>query len=150
MLKDKLTGDMKSAMKEGRAFELGILRMLLAAVHNKEIEKGAQKEGLADADILAVLRAEAKKRRDAIELYGKGGREDLKKKEEGELAVIEGYLPVAASQEEIEKAVDAALRLMEAPTLKDMGKIISVAMKQLQGRAEGSSVSEMVKKRLHS
>lgn len=138
--------DLKAAMKEKRVFEVGVLRMAVAAIHNREIEKRV--EQLSDDDVLAVLRAEAKKRKDAIDLYGKGGREDLKKNEEEELRVIESYLPAAASSEEIEKALEAAFQPIATPTMKDMGKIISAAMKILQGRADGSVVSEMVKKRL--
>ncbi len=150
MLKERLSNDLKSAMKEGRSFEVGVLRLLNAALQSKEIEKrGKGGEGvLMEDEAMAVLRAEAKKRKDAVLLYEQGGRNDLKENEEKELRVIEKYLPAAASAEEVERAVAEAISKINPQGMKDMGRVIAAAMKKLDGRAEGSAVSDLVKKKL--
>ncbi|MBI4160002.1 GatB/YqeY domain-containing protein [Candidatus Wolfebacteria bacterium] len=150
MVKEKLTDDLKAAMKEGRVFELGVLRMISAALHNKEIEKkGKGGDGeLSDDDVLAVFRTEAKKRKDAAALYSQGGRGDLKEKEEKEIAVIERYLPRQASSEEVEKAVNDAIASIGASSMKDMGRVIAEAIINLGGRGDGSVVSAVAKQKL--
>lgn len=150
MLKNKLIEDLKIAMKEGRSFDLGVLRMIVSAVKNKEIEKKGrgESEELNGEEVLAVLRSEAKKRKDSAMAYKAGNRPDLEEQEEKELKFIERYLPPAASGEEIEKAVNDAIRETGARDIKDMGKVIAQAMRSLGGRAEGGTVSGLVREKL--
>ncbi|MDP3015278.1 MAG: GatB/YqeY domain-containing protein [bacterium] len=150
MLHQKLADDLKNAMKSGGSFQVGVLRMLLSAIHNKEIEKKGkgQEPVLSDDEIADVLFKESKKRKEATEIYSKAGRADLSEKEIKELEIIKKYLPEQLGEEEIEKAVKAAIEKVGAKDIKDFGKVMAEAMKELKGRADASSVSEMVKKNL--
>lgn len=157
-LKEKLTDDSKEALKSGDSFRVGVLRMLLSALHNKEIEKkgkglpaqAGQDFVLTEDEVIDVLMKESKKRKEAGEIYSKAGRSDLSEKEAKELEIIKRYLPEQLGEEEIEKAVKAAIEKIGADNIKDFGKVMAEAMKELKGRADASSISEMVKKNIGS
>jgi len=122
------------------------LRMVKAAMMNRKIEKGAE---LDDDDVQKLLRSLVKQRRDSIEQYEKAGRQELVDKEAAEIAVIETYLPQAASVDEIEQAVVAAIAETGATSMKDMGKVMKAAQEALSGKnADGKTISEIVKAKL--
>jgi uncharacterized protein len=133
-------------MKAQDAPRLSALRMLKAAIMNKGIEKG---HDLDDAEVLQVVASLVKQRRDSIEQFTKAGRNDLVDKESGEIKVLEQYQPPAASSEEIDAAVAAAIAETGAATQKDMGKVMKAVMPKLAGKtADGKLVNEIVRKRL--
>jgi uncharacterized protein YqeY len=145
-LKEQILGDMIVAMKAKDTARTSTLRMLKAAIVNRQIEKGGE---LDDEELMKLLRSQAKQRRDSVEQYEKGGRQDLVDKEIAEIAVIEGYLPQAASPEEIDEAVAAAIAETGATSIKEMGAVMKAVMARLAGKnADGRAVSETVKKKL--
>jgi len=146
MLQEKIQNDLKQAMKAGEEARLLLLRGLSAAIHNQEIQKrsSGKAEPLTEEEVIQVLQREAKKRKEAAELFGKGGRNDLKEKEEKELALIGAYLPAQMSREEIRSVVD---RLYDAGN-KEFTALIKEAIKELKGKAEGGTVSEVIKEKL--
>jgi uncharacterized protein YqeY len=145
-LSDRINTDISSAMKAKDQGRLSALRMLKAAVMNKGIEKGRD---LDDAEVLQVVASLVKQRRDSIEQFAKAGRTDLVEKETGEIKVLEQYQPPAASADEIDAAVAAAIAETGATTQKDMGKVMKAVMPKLAGKtADGKTVNEFVRKRL--
>ena len=145
-LGEKIIADLTASMKAQDAPRTSTLRMVKAAMMNKQIEKGGQ---LDDEEISRLLRSLVKQRRDSIEQYGKAGRQELVDKESAEIQVIEGYLPQAASREEIEAAVAEAIASSGASSIKDMGKVMKAAQAGLAGKnADGRVVSEIVKSKL--
>jgi uncharacterized protein YqeY len=145
-LKERIVKDMTAAMKAKEAARLSTLRMVKAALQNREIEKG---EPLNDDETAKLLQSLVKQRRDSVEQYERAGRAELADKERAEIAVIEEYLPQAASREEIEQAVSAAVAETGASSLKEMGAVMKAAMARLAGRnADGRTVNEIVKQRL--
>ena len=147
-LKDQIIADMTVAMKAKDAARTSTLRMLKAAIMNREKEGG---DALTDEDVTKLLRSQMKQRRDSVEQYRKAGRQDLVDKEQAELAIIETYLPQAASQEDIDQAVANAIAETGASSMKDMGAVMKATMAKLAGKnADGKAVSEAVKARLSS
>lgn len=147
-LKQQIISDMTAAMKSKDAARTSTLRMVKAAITNREKEGGAD---LTDEDVLKLLRSQVKQRRDSVEQYQKANRQDLAAKEQAEIAIIETYLPQAASQEEIEQAVAAAITETGAASMKDMGSVMKATMAKLAGKnADGKLVSETVKAKLSS
>ena len=145
-LSKQIVTDLTAAMKAQDAARTSTLRMVKAAMMNRQIEKGAE---LDDNDMQKLLSSLVKQRRDSIEQYEKAGRQELVDKETAEIAVIETYLPKAASQEEIEQAVMAAIADTGASSMKDMGKVMKAAQAALAGKnADGRLVSEIVKSKL--
>ena len=145
-LNDKVAADITAAMKAKDAARLSALRMLKAAIMNKGVEKGRD---LEDAEVLQVVSSLVKQRRDSIEQFDKAGRTDLVDKETGEIAVLEAYLPPAATAAEIEAAVSAAIAETGASSPKDMGKVMKAVMPMLAGKnADGKAVSEAVRRKL--
>ena len=145
-LKEKIAGDMIAAMKAKDAARTSTLRMLKSAISYREIEKGG---ALDDEELAKLLRSQVKQRRDSVEQYQKGSRQDLVEKETAEIAVIESYLPQAASVEEIEQAVTAAMAQTGAASIKEMGAVMKASMVLLAGKnPDGRTVSETVKKKL--
>ena len=145
-LKERIVSDLTAAMKAKDAARTSTLRMVKASVMNREIEKGGE---LTDEEMTKALQSLVKQRRDSVEQYEKGGRPELADKERAEIEVIEGYLPQAASREEIEQAVDLAISEMGATSMRDMGKVMKTAQARLAGMsADGRTVSEMVKAKL--
>ena len=145
-LKDQIISDMTAAMKAKDALRTSTLRMVKAAIMHREKEGAGE---LGDDDVLKLLRSQMKQRRDSVEQYQKAGRQDLADKETAEIAVIEFYLPQAASESEIEQAVSAAITETGATSMKEMGAVMKAAMAKLAGKnADGKTVSETVKKKL--
>ncbi len=134
---------MKSAMKSADAVALGVLRMIISAVGNKEIEK--KKSPLPDEDVMQVLVTEGKKRKDSIDAFVKGGRQDLADKEQAELKVIQKYLPAQMSKEEVEKSVAAIVAKVGS---KEMGPVMKAVMAELRGKADSGMINEAVKSQL--
>lgn len=147
-LKQQIISDLTASMKAQDAPRTSTLRMVKAAVMNREIEKGGE---LDDEEMMKLLRSLVKQRRDSVEQYEKGGRQDLADKEKAEIEVIEAYLPQAASREEVEAAVTAAISETGASTMKDMGSVMKAVQAALSGKnADGRTVSEIVKAKLTS
>ena len=145
-LKEQILADLTVAMKAKDAARTSTLRMLKAAIVNRQIEKGGE---LDEEELMKLLRTQAKQRRDSVEQYEKGGRQDLVDKEIAEIAVIEGYLPQAASPAEIDEAVAAAIAETGAASMKEMGAVMKAVMPRLAGKnADGRAVSETVKRKL--
>jgi uncharacterized protein YqeY len=145
-LKDQIVTDMTTAMKAKDAARTSTLRMIKAAIMHREKEGAGE---LSDDDVLKLLRSQVKQRRDSVEQYQKAGRQELVDKETAEIAVIEEYLPQAASAAEIEQAVVAAITETGASSMKEMGAVMKTAMSKLAGQnADGKLVSETVKKKL--
>jgi len=145
-LNEKVGADITAAMKAKDAARLSALRMLKAAIMNKGVEKGRD---LEDAEVQQVVSSLVKQRRDSIEQFSKAGRTDLVEKETGEIAVLEAYLPPAATAAEIEAAVSAAIAETGASSPKDMGKVMKAVMPMLAGKnADGKAVNEAVRRKL--
>ena len=145
-LREQIISDMTASMKAQDAPRTSTLRMVKAAMMNRQIEKGGE---LDDEEMGKLLRSLVKQRRDSVEQYEKGGRQDLADKEKSEIQVIEAYLPQAASPEEIETAVAAAIAESGASSMKDMGKVMKSVQAALAGKnADGRMVSEIVKSNL--
>ena len=137
---------MAEAMRSKDSLRLSVLRMMKTAVKNKEVEK---MKALDEAEVLAVLNSLVKQRRDSVEQFRTGGREELAQKEEAEIKVLEEYLPAAASEDDIRGAIDAAVQQTGAASLKDMGKVMKATLSLLAGKsADGSRVSQLVKEKL--
>ncbi len=171
-LKEKIQEDFKKALKERKEIEVSVLRMLKAAILNKEKEKrykftrqnflkenlgGLSKEkmellekesALTDEEVIEVISSEIKKRKEAILGYEKGQRFDLAEKEKKEIGALQKYLPEQLTEEEIKKLVEELINKTGAKELKDMGKVMSELMPELKGRADGSLVSKAVKELL--
>lgn len=145
-LKDRIVSDMTIAMKAKDAARLSTLRMVKANVMNREIEKGG---ALSDEELTKAFQSLVKQRRDSIEQYEKAGRKELADKERAEIEVIEAYLPQAATREEIEQAVAAAISETNASSMKEMGAVMKAVQARLAGQnADGRTVSEIVKAKL--
>lgn len=146
--KEQIVADLTNAMKSRDAARTSTLRMVKAALMNREIEKHGE---LDDDEMLKLLRSMVKQRRDSIEQYTKGGRQDLVDHEQAEIEVIDAYLPQGASAEEIEAAVTSAIAETGATSMKDMGKVMKAAQALLAGKnADGRAISEIVKLKLGS
>ena len=144
-LKDKLKADMITAMKAKEQPKVDCIRFVNAAI--KKIEIDTRKD-LDDAAVIGILMNLTKQRRDSIEQFRKGGREDLATKEESELKLIQGYLPTQMSAGELEALVVAAIAETGAKSMKEMGGVMKAVMAKAAGKAEGGAISEMVKKKL--
>jgi hypothetical protein len=152
-LKNKIESDLRDAMKSRDQLRTSALRMVVAAIQNKEIEERGMKklkqgENLDDTGVLKVISILAKQRQESIEMFKKGGRDDLVNKETAELALLEKYLPSQMSESEIEKIVEEAVRSSGAAGPKDMGNVMKIVMPQIAGRADGKIVNEIVRRKL--
>lgn len=141
-LKEQLTADMKEAMKNHEKERLAVIRMVRGAIRQQEID--GQKE-LSDDDVIAVISKEVKMRRDSMEEFQKGNRDDLVAKTQGEIDVLLPYLPAQLSEDEVRELVKAAVEQTGAATPKDMGKVMGVLMPKVKGRADGKMVNNIVK-----
>ena len=145
-LQEKIQSDIADAMRSKEPLKLGVLRLMKTAVKNKEVEK---MKPLDQAEVLGVFNSLVKQRKDSIEQFRKGGREDLAQKEEAEITVIEQYLPAAALEDEIRSAIEEAIQETGAASMKDMGKVMKATQARLVGKtADGARVSQMVKEKL--
>lgn len=142
----QISADIATAMRAREAERLGTLRLLKSALVNREVERG---RALDDAEERQVLQQMVKQRRDAIDQFRSGGREDLAAKDEAEIALLTAYLPPAADEGAIDAAVDAAIAETGASTMKDMGKVMKATQARLADvTADGRLVSEIVKRKL--
>ena len=147
-IQEKIQSQMTDAMRNKDQLRLSVLRMMKTAVKNKEIDK---MKPLDENEVMAVLNTLVKQRKDSVEQFRNGGREELAQKEEAEIKIIEEYLPAAASEEDIRRAIDDAVQETGAASMKDMGKVMKAALARLAGKsADGSRVSQMVKEKLSS
>jgi uncharacterized protein YqeY len=145
-LKQRITTDLTAAMKAKDAARTSTLRMVKAAVQNREIEKGGE---LSEEEMTKALQSLVKQRRDSVEQYEKAGRAELAEKERAEIVVIEEYLPRAAAPGEIERAVEEAVAETGASSMKEMGAVMKAAQARLAGQTvDGRALSEAVKARL--
>ena len=145
-LKQQIISDLTASMKAQDSARTSTLRMVKAGIMNREIEKGSE---LDDEELAKLLRSMVKQRKDSVEQFEKAERQELVAKEKAEIDVIEAYLPQAASQDEIEQAVVAAIAETGAASMKDMGKVMKAVQAALVGKnADGRTVSEVVKSKL--
>lgn len=148
MLKDKIQEELKAAMIAKNEEKLSTIRMLKSAIQYYEIQKGGAGYEATDEDIVEVIGREIKKRRESIELYVKGGRQELADKEQRELDMLQEYLPEQMSEDEIRIAVDEAISQTGASSIADMGKVMGALMPKTKGKADGSLVSSIVREKL--
>ncbi len=146
-LLEKISDDMKVALKSGKKLRLETLRMIRAGLLEKQVEKRPS-GGMTGEDEVAVLIAAAKKRKEAVTIYREKGREDLARTEEEELGIIQEYLPKQLTAAEIEELVKKTISASGPATAKDFGKVMPLVMKELKGRADGKLVQEIVKRTL--
>ena len=144
-LKDKLQQDMKDALRGGDKRRLGVIRLILAAIKQREVD---ERIALDDAQVTSVLDKMAKQRRDSLEQYEKAGRDDLAEQETFELELLKAYLPTQLAEAEVDALIDDAIQTTGASSMKDMGKVMGQLKNKLQGRADMGAVSARIKARL--
>jgi hypothetical protein len=144
-LKEQIDQELKEAMRAKDERKLSALRLLKTAIRRAEVDKMRE---LTDEEILAVIADEAKKRREAIEQFSQGGREDLALQEKEELAILEAYLPKPLSREEIEEMARQAIKEVGATSPRQMGQVMKILMPRVKGRADGALVSKIVQELL--
>lgn len=151
MIRERIVADLTAAMKAKDTQRLGVVRMLKSRIMEAEVDQRARKGSdyvLEDQECLAVIAAYAKQRRDSIDAYRKGGKEDLATKEEAELAIIQEYLPAPMSEDEVRRIVAAAIAETGAASAKDMGAVMKIVMPRLKGGADGAVVNRIVRELL--
>ena len=142
-LNDRIKEDMKSAMRSGEKRKLGVIRLVLAAI--KQIEVDSRIEALDDAQVITVLDKMIKQRRESIGMFDKAGRDDLTKIEQAEIDVIQTFLPQALSAEEVEAIIKDAISKTGAESIKDMGKVMGIVRPQVVGRGDVGAISGQIK-----
>jgi len=145
-LKEQIPEDLKNALRNKNALELSVLRMLQAALKNKEIDN--KKEELKDEDVVSVVGAEIKKRRDAVKEYEKVNRPDAADQEKAEIDILMKYMPQQMNEDEIRDIVKSAVEETQAEGMKDIGKVMKVLMPKVKGKADGSIVNKIVRELL--
>jgi uncharacterized protein YqeY len=149
MLRERFTADMKEAMKAGQKGKLGAIRLIQAALKDKDIEaRGAGKEPLSDEEILALLQKMVKQRQESIAMYEQGGRQELAQQEKDEVEVITAYLPKQMDEAETKAAIEAAIAETGASSMKDMGKVVGLLRGKYAGRMDFGKASGLVKEML--
>ena len=144
-LRDRITEDMKSAMRAGEKARLATIRLMLAAIKQREVD---ERITLDDPQVLGVLEKMVKQRREAITQFASGGRADLVAKETAEIEVLQGYLPAQMSPAELDELIAAAIATTGASSIKDMGKVMAAVKPKAQGRADLGAVSARIKQQL--
>jgi uncharacterized protein len=144
-LYEQFRADLTQAMKSSDKVRLATLRLLTAALKNRQIDKGGV---LDDAEVLDVVRLATKQRREAIALARQYGREDIAQQEEQELAILEAYLPAQLSTDDLIQRIDAVIQELGATSDKDLGRVMRVVMPEVKGRADGTTVNRLVRERL--
>jgi len=144
-LKAQLTEDLKASLRSGDKLRTSVIRLLSAVIKNREVEK---RSPLTDAEVIQAISASCKQRQEAIEQFGRGGRQDLVDKETAELAVLQSYLPAALSPDELQVLVQEAIRESQAASPREMGKVMALLMPKVTGRADGKIVSALVREML--
>jgi uncharacterized protein YqeY len=150
MLLEKLNEDYKEAVKNKDEIKRNTINLLLSALKYRQIELRAIGKELTDEEIIGVISKEIKKRKEAIELYEKGNRQDLAEKEKRELEILESYMPKQLSEEELLKIIDETIKSVGASSPSDVGKVMKELMPKVKGKADGSLVKSLVEKRLAS
>jgi uncharacterized protein len=146
MLRERFTAEMKEAMKAGEKAKLGAIRLIQAALKDKDIEaRGNGKEPLSDEEILALLQKMVKQRQESIAMYEQGGRQELADQEKNEVAVISSYLPQQMNEAETKAAIEAAIAETGAASMKDMGKVVAALRAKYAGRMDFAKASGLVK-----
>jgi uncharacterized protein len=146
MLRERFTTEMKEAMKAGEKGRLGAIRLIQAALKDKDIEaRGAGKEPLSDEEILALLQKMVKQRQESITMYEQGGRAELAQQERDEVTVISSYLPQQMDEAETKAAIEAAIAETGAASMKDMGKVVGALRAKYAGRMDFAKASGLVK-----
>jgi uncharacterized protein YqeY len=144
-LKERITEDMKSAMRAGEKDRLGVVRLILAAIKQREVD---ERITLDDAQVLAVLEKMAKQRKESIAQFESGGRADLVAKENAELVILQSYLPAQMSEAELDAIIAEAMAVTGATTVKDMGKVMGIVKGKAAGRADMAAVGARIKQKL--
>jgi uncharacterized protein len=144
-LKDRITEDMKGAMRAGEKERLGTIRLVLAAIKQREVD---ERIALDDGQVLAVLEKMIKQRKESIVQFESGGRADLVAKEQAELVVLQAYLPAQMSEAEIDALIAEAVAATGASSIKDMGKVMGIVKAKAQGKADMGAVSARIKQKL--
>ncbi|HEY5999079.1 MAG TPA: GatB/YqeY domain-containing protein [bacterium] len=144
-LKDQLEGGLKEAMKSGDRVAVSAIRLSLSEIKNAAIDK---RRPLEDNEVVNILRSGIKKRQESIEMFAKGGRQDLVDKETAEAKVIERFLPAGLSAAELEALVDAAIAESGAASMKDIGKVMKAVLPKVAGRADGAEINKLVRAKL--
>jgi len=147
-LQEKIIVDLRTAMKSGDTLRLATLRTLRAALLEKQIERRGSGASMSAEDEIGVLVGAAKRRKESIEQFGKGGRQDLVDQESRELAIIQEYLPQQMDRDEIQAVIRTIIQESGAQSPADFGRVMPVAMKQLKGKADGKVVQDLVKELL--
>jgi hypothetical protein len=147
MLKPRIQEDMKAAMKGGDKPRLGVIRLLMAAIKQREVDERIE---LDDAEILSVLDKMVKQRRDSISQYEQAGRPELAEQEAFEITILQDYLPEALSEAEIAAMISEAIQATGAESMRDMGKVMGQLKAKMQGRADMGAVSALIKQQLSS
>jgi hypothetical protein len=150
MLRTRLNDDLKHALKSGEKSEVATLRLILAALKDRDIAARGKGncDGIDEEEILGMLQKMVRQRRDSIELYEKGGRDDLVTKEQNEIEIIERFLPKQLGPKEIEGAVGEVIGELDAHSIKDMGRVMGALKERFAGRMDFSKASALVKERL--
>lgn len=148
MLREQFTAAMKEAMKAGDKRRLATVRMIQAALKDREIEARGSGKEVGEDDILALLQKMVKSRQESAEIYAKGGRPELEAQEREEIAIINGFLPKQMSEEEVKAAIDAAVAETGAASMKDMGKVVGALKAKYTGQMDFAKASALVKARL--
>ncbi|MBM3561985.1 MAG: GatB/YqeY domain-containing protein [Alphaproteobacteria bacterium] len=144
-MREKITADLKTAMKAGERAKVDALRLINAALKDKDIEARGSGKTLGDDGVLALLQKMIKSRQESVDIYEKAGRTDLADKEKGEIAVISAYLPQQLSEAEVAEAVKAAINEVGAASIKDMGKVVAALKAKYTGRMDFAKASAAVK-----
>jgi uncharacterized protein len=147
-LKEMIFSDLKEALKSGDNFKRDTLRLLSSFMKNTEIEKKKKEEGLNDEETVEMIKKSIKQRKDSVEQYEKGGRNDLADKERKELEILSAYLPAQLDEEKIREEVGKIITETGAGSQKDFGKVMGMAMKNLKGQADGDIVKKIVEEKL--
>ncbi|MDK2820083.1 MAG: uncharacterized protein PWP31_48 [Clostridia bacterium] len=144
-MKDKITKDMKEALKNKDKIKLQTLRMVLSSIKNEEINK---QKSLSDEEILQVIQRETKMRKDSLEQFTKGGRDDLADQTKRELEILEGYLPKQLTEDELRSVIEETINEVGAESNKEMGKVMGALMPKIRGKADGKLANKLVKEML--
>jgi len=145
MLKEKLNEDLKKYMKEKNTLALNTVRLVIAEIKNKEVEKNSE---ITDEEILQIIRKQIKMREDSIQQFRSANREDLAEKEAQELEILKNYLPEDLTDEELDKIIQETIKELNASSKKDFGRVIKELIQKVQGRADNKKISELISKKL--
>jgi uncharacterized protein YqeY len=147
-MREKFSSELKIAMRAGEKRRVGTIRMIMAALKNKDIEAQGQGKTVSDEDILALLQKMSKSRKESQEIYEKAGRVDLATQESEEIAIIQGFLPQQLSEAEVAQAIVGAIAETKASSIKDMGKVVGALKRKYAGRMDFAKASALVKRKL--